>query len=1067
MNEGAPGLPVGDLQRGGATVLHLDLMGRIIQLIALGGFQLHHLIPALFRFGQGNNAGAVGGVGAHDLAVELADFKLYAADPLPGFLVRLDDGQAAHLRVIHGDGLRVAGIDLDRLRPGALIHDVTGQGLGFRDDQGAHNAGNADFAVGVGLVKALAGQVAVVVVQVGAVRIGDLELHPGQGFAGLLVQLLHHDAALLGVVKTEGLDFAGLDKDGLGLAVQHIALQCLDLPCGDGGARGQVVQDDAPILVGDELAVGVAHHRAGAVGNKERNAFQRCSGALNILLDHKSGAGGVGEVEGLRVVGVHYHRLRPGGLVDGVAGDGGRFRHHQRPHHAVDGDFAVLVGEIQAVAADLSVFSRYELARGGGHLEGDALQGLPGEGIPFVDDQRTGLGVFHDDGLRVAALPDDNIGAGGVHDIPGGGLDFSQDVSAGGKVGDLDFSLGVGGEDSILGQRGRADHAVQPYLTACRRGHAELRAGEGLAGGAVPLLDNDGPARLVLKGQADGAALFDLDGLALRVQNKASGGAGFRHYHALAGGQAGDADFAVFIGSENAVAVAHNGAVRIQNLKLGVLQGDGGVHRTDLADKQNSVRGVGKSDSDNALLPTVSQHDGFGGLDNVVPVRSVYFLQHIRAGVEARPHGGAVLPGNFGADDGAARAAGAAQIPQLERAAGEGRAGHAVIFLNDHSIFRHIFKRDNLALAALDIKFLGGGFLDGVPSGGGQLRHLIPAVPQQVNKELAVLVGEEGAQAVQLPGGRVVGAVPNLELGPLDGTAGDAVYLVYGQGGLLVVLKINGVVAVGVQRHKLAGGVHEPGRGNGLLAYLIHSGQEVGQGGPAVGVCLDLVYTVAVRRPNGENGVRNRLAGVGVLFVDDQVGPLLIFNGDGAGLAGEQLHMVFLEVKNVVGNGGRFLDGVHARFQVGDVDLAVLAGDAVKVVGAVLNPGDAEMDAAQPGAVRAGLNQPQGGFRRVREHKIGVLVRVHLHHPHGVVHQITLRRFQLPHLVCAGGQLGQVNLAVNIGHKFLPVAPAHQLELKADVGQGFHGDAVHFDKMDARFQGIEKDQLPRLRLAGL
>ena len=27
------------------------------------------------------------------------------------------------------------------------------------------------------------------------------------------------------------MDFAGLDKDGLGLAVQHIALQRLDLPC--------------------------------------------------------------------------------------------------------------------------------------------------------------------------------------------------------------------------------------------------------------------------------------------------------------------------------------------------------------------------------------------------------------------------------------------------------------------------------------------------------------------------------------------------------------------------------------------------------------------------------------------------------------------------------------------------------------------------------------------------------------------------------------------------------------------------------------------------------------------
>ena len=149
----------------------------------------------------------------------------------------------------------------------------------------------------------------------------------------------------------------------------------------------------------------------------------------------------------------------------------------------------------------------------------------------------------------------------------------------------------------------------------------------------------------------------------------------------------------------------------------------------------------------------------------------------------------------------------------------------------------------------------------------------------------------------------------------------------------------------------------------------------------------------------------------------------------------------------------------------GKTDVAlVFENDAV---GAILNAGDTEMDAAQPGAVRAGLNQPQGGFRRVREHKIGVLVRVHLHHPHGVVHQITLRRFQLPHLVCAGGQLGQVDFPVDVGGELLPVAPTHQLELKADVGQGFHGDAVHLNQVDARFQGIEKDQLPRLRVACL
>ena len=266
-----------------------------------------------------------------------------------------------------------------------------------------------------------------------------------------------------------------------------------------------------------------------------------------------------------------------------------------------------------------------------------------------------------------------------------------------------------------------------------------------------------------------------------------------------------------------------------------------------------------------------------------------------------------------------------------------------------------------------------------------------------------------------------------------------------------MVLKIDGMVAVGVKGHKLAGGVHEPGGRDGLLAHLVHSGQEVGQGGPAVGVRLDLIYAVAVRRPNGENSVRDRFAGVGVLFVDNEVGPLLILNGDGAGLAGEQLNVVLLQVQDVVGNGGRFLDGVHAGFQLGDVDLAVLVGDTVKVMGAVLDAGDAEMNAAQPGAVRAGLDQPQGGFGGVGEHKIGVFIRVHLHHAHSVVHQVALRGLQLPDFIRAGGQLTEVNLAVDVGGELLPVAPAHQLELKADVGQGFHRHAVHFHQMDARF----------------
>ena len=65
--------------------------------------------------------------------------------------------------------------------------------------------------------------------------------------------------------------------------------------------------------------------------------------------------------------------------------------------------------------------------------------------------------------------------------------------------------------------------------------------------------------------------------------------------------------------------------------------------------------------------------------------------------------------------------------------------------------------------------------------------------------------------------------------------------------------------------------------------------------------------------------------------IQNEVGPLLVLNGDSAGLSGEQLNMVLLEVKDMVGNSGRLLDGVHVRIQIGDVDLAVVIGDTVKI----------------------------------------------------------------------------------------------------------------------------------------
>ena len=50
---------------------------------------------------------------------------------------------------------------------------------------------------------------------------------------------------------------------------------------------------------------------------------------------------------------------------------------------------------------------------------------------------------------------------------------------------------------------------------------------------------------------------------------------------------------------------------------------------------------------------------------------------------------------------------------------------------------------------------------------------------------------------------------------------------------------------------------------------------------------------------------------------------------------------------------GRLTDGVNAKLQVGDQDLSLFIGSAIQVVGAILNFGDAEGHAGQPGAVRA------------------------------------------------------------------------------------------------------------------
>lgn len=297
----------------------------------------------------------------------------------------------------------------------------------------------------------------------------------------------------------------------------------------------QALNHDAAVFVGDILSVALAYHGARAVCHQEGNALQGSRGAFDVLLDHEGSAGGVVERKRLRVVGIDHHSLRLSSGVNGIAGDGLGFRDHQCAHHAVDLDLAVLVRHIQAVAGDIAIFIGDEFSGGSSYFERNALQRLSGQRIPLVDNKGACFGIFDDHSLGIAVLANDYIGRGGVHNVPRRTLDLRDDICPGGQVGDVDLACRISDKDAVLGKSAVSDHPIQANFAASGGGHAEFSAGKGLAGGAVPLLDDQLSLGLVLKGQADGAPLLDLDGLRLGINEVARRGRGFGDDHAFPG----------------------------------------------------------------------------------------------------------------------------------------------------------------------------------------------------------------------------------------------------------------------------------------------------------------------------------------------------------------------------------------------------------------------------------------------------------------------------------------------------------------------------------------------------
>ena len=224
--------------------------------------------------------------------------------------------------------------------------------------------------------------------------------------------------------------------------------------------------------------------------------------------------------------------------------------------------------------------------------------------------------------------------------------------------------------------------------------------------------------------------------------------------------------------------------------------------------------------------------------------------------------------------------------PKLKLCPLQGIAGDRIHLLDGQARLLFVLNGDFGGLTGPQIDLMGGGVQDISVRGldfGDDVIALI---------QVDVLNGNGTVRAY--------GEVPDLHAclgldlkdGPRQGVAVD-VHLVDGQCGPLVVLELHRGVPVRLQRHLLGGGVQDIPLRYALLGDGINAGQQVlnGHGAVLAGGFGGNGGAVRIVQCEGDTG--DGLSGVLISLADGQVGPLVILNGDGRGLTGEQLDVVF------------------------------------------------------------------------------------------------------------------------------------------------------------------------------
>ena len=584
------------------------------------------------------------------------------------------------------------------------------------------------------------------------------------------------------------------------------------------------------------------------------------------------------EVESLCIVGVDNHGLGTGVFINGVTGDRFHLRRYYGAGDAGNGDFTRLIRPVQAGGGQCAALGIYIRAICVGDLKIDTFQRLLCDGILLYDDEIA---------LRlIAELHRDNFIGLDLDRLRG----IVENVPRF-RAGFLDDKRGAGGDV----RNGESACAVRHIFAvgvadeiAVRICDKELNIGDGHICYGVHLFHKHAALGLIAELQRHHGIALDLDALRGIVQDVAILGTHLFCDDCHAGGQAVDADGTRAVGHILSVGCADHAAIRIGDEELHI--GNGGSGHGVLFDNKQRTHLIVAEGHGNDVLILTGEIDRFRGVGDHIPVRRGDLLADISACLEVGCNDGAIAGCFVLANHSAACTGGAAEVADAEPCTLQRLTALTVHLADDDGGKRRVLKGQHLALAAGDEAFLRGRLLDGVPGRRFQFSYFVPAILDLRKNDFSACVRKVSAEVVELTGVGMVAAIPDLELGTLDGITGDAIQLADLQTGLDGVEEGNGRGLAGFQRYLLRNWAENDMTGNIDLRDLVATHGDGSKENAAMVIGRGAGGKAAVDLLDAVGHALDRLS-VGDVFLDDLKTRLFVVNEDDfGGLAGTQRH---------------------------------------------------------------------------------------------------------------------------------------------------------------------------------